>query len=96
MATFRNNKKKDWFSHETGLVVVHGEVFLDGSRNFALFKMELVAKLVTVGFATKGQCLHVAAVILSSLLAKLKLNENSHVLKAYLFCRHVFTFFRKR
>ena len=39
-------------------------------------------QLVTVGFATKGQYLHVAAVILSSLLAKLKLDKNGHVLKA--------------
>ena len=41
MATFRNNKKKDWFSKETGLVCVHGNVFKDGSRNSAIFKMEL-------------------------------------------------------
>ena len=38
---FQNNKKKDWFSHETRLVFVHVEVFKDGSRNFAIIKMEL-------------------------------------------------------
>ena len=36
-----NNKKKDWFSRKTGLVFVHGNVFKDGSRNSAIFKMEL-------------------------------------------------------
>ena len=39
--TFRINKKKDWFSHETGLVSVHGEVFKGRSRNSTTFKMEL-------------------------------------------------------
>ena len=45
VATFRNNKKKDWFSHETGLVSVHGEIFKAGSRNCATFKMELLATI---------------------------------------------------
>ena len=43
MATFRNNKEKDWFSHETGLVFMHGNIFKDGSRNSLTFKMELSA-----------------------------------------------------
>ena len=34
-------RKKDWFSHETRLVFMHGDVFEDKSRNFATFKMEL-------------------------------------------------------
>ena len=38
--TFRNNKKKDWFSHKTGLVSAHGEVFKDRSRISATFKTE--------------------------------------------------------
>ena len=38
MTAIQNNKKKDWFSHETRLVSVHGEVFKDGSRNSATFK----------------------------------------------------------
>ena len=38
-----NNKKKDWFSHKTWLVFVHGDVFRDGSQNPASFKMELFA-----------------------------------------------------
>ena len=40
-ATFRKNKKKDWFSHQTGLVFMHGGVFKGGSRNSAKFQMEL-------------------------------------------------------
>ena len=43
VTTFRNNKKKDWFSHKTGLVFVHGDIFKDGSGNSAAFKMELFA-----------------------------------------------------
>ena len=45
MATFQTNKKKDWFSHKTGLVFVHGDVFKDRSRNSATFKMELFATI---------------------------------------------------
>ena len=90
MATFPNNKKKDWFSHETGLFFVHGEVFKDGSRNSATFKMELFA---TIGdgrklqrassdvFTTNGHYLHVVAVTRPSFQAKLKSEENNHALK---------------
>ena len=46
---FQNNKSKDWFSYETGLVFMHGEVFKDGSRNFAIFKMELFAAISNAG-----------------------------------------------
>ena len=49
VATFQNNKKKDWFSHKTRLVFVHGEVFKDGSRNFAIFKMEHFATVSSSG-----------------------------------------------
>ena len=45
MGTFQNNKKKDWFSDETGLVFVHGDVFKDGSSKSATFKMELFATI---------------------------------------------------
>ena len=45
MASFQNTKKKDWFPHETGLFFVHGNVFKDGSRNSATFKMELLATI---------------------------------------------------
>ena len=41
MATFRNSKKNDWFSNETGLVFMHGDVFKDGSQKSVTFKMEL-------------------------------------------------------
>ena len=43
VATFWKNKKKAWFSHQIGLVFVHGNVFKDRSRNSAKFKMELFA-----------------------------------------------------
>ena len=43
MAAFQNNKK-DWFSYEAGLGSVH-DVFKDGSRNSATFKMELFATI---------------------------------------------------
>ena len=46
MATFQTNNKKDWFSLESRLVFMHANVFKDGSRNSATFKMELFA---TVG-----------------------------------------------
>ena len=45
MATFQNNKKKDWFLHEARLVFVHGNVFKNGSMNSATFKMELFATI---------------------------------------------------
>ena len=47
MATFRKNKKKDWFSYKAGLVIVHDIVFKDGSRNSATFdgEMELFATI---------------------------------------------------
>ena len=45
VVTFRNNKGKHWFSHETGLVFMHGSVFKDGSRNSAIFKLELFATI---------------------------------------------------
>ena len=49
MATFQNNKKKDWFPHKTGLACVHGEVFKDIPRNFAMFKIELFATISNGG-----------------------------------------------
>ena len=45
MATFQNNKKKDWFSHDTALIFIIHDVFKDRSRNSATFKMELFAKI---------------------------------------------------
>ena len=44
MVKSRNNEK-DWFSHETGLVFVHGDVFRDGSRNSATFEMGFSATI---------------------------------------------------
>ena len=45
MATFQTNKKKDWFSHETEPVFVHGDVFKGVSRNSATLKIELFATI---------------------------------------------------
>ena len=45
MVTFRSNKKKDRFSHETRLLFVHGDVFKDGSGNSGTFKMEIFAAI---------------------------------------------------
>ena len=43
VTTFRNNKKKDWVSHETGLVFVYGKVCKGAFKNSATFMMELFA-----------------------------------------------------
>ena len=77
MATFRNNKKKDWFSHEAGLIFMHSDIFRDESRNSAAFNMELLGLTTNVQYY-----LHVAVVTQPSLPAKLKFDENGHVLKA--------------
>ena len=83
MPTLRNSKKNDRFSHKTGLVFVHGDVFKDRSRNSATFKMELN---VIIGngrvYNQWAMYLHVAAVTQPSLQAKLKSDENGHALKA--------------
>ena len=49
MATFLNNKKKDWLSNKSGLVFVYGDVFTDGSRISATVKMEVFATVGNVG-----------------------------------------------
>ena len=38
-------EKKDWFSHETVLVFLHGDVFKNGSRSSVTFKMEVFAEV---------------------------------------------------
>ena len=45
LATYRNKKKKYWFSHKARLGSVHGNIFKDGFRNSATFKMELFATI---------------------------------------------------
>ena len=45
MATFQNNKKKNWFKDKTELAFVDGDVCKDGPRNSAVFKMELFARI---------------------------------------------------
>ena len=79
MATFRINKKKDWFPHKTELVFVRGDVCKDRSTNSATFKMELFAR---IGNDRVCNSVYVAAVTQQSLQAKLKSDENGHVLKA--------------
>ena len=83
MVTFRSNKKKDRFLHETGLLFVHGDVFKDGSGNSGTFKMEIFAAIGN-GRACNHEhyYFHVAAVTRPSLHVKLKLDENCHALKA--------------
>ena len=73
VATFRNNKKKYWFPHETKLVFVHGIVLKDRSRNSATFKMELFARIGNDGVYNR---VYVAVVTRPSLQAKLKSDEN--------------------
>ena len=102
VATFQSNKKKDWFSHETGLVFVHGNVFKERSRNSATFKMELFA---TVG---NGRVYNQWIVVFTCFCSnstiftgKIKIGWKWPCLEGgirynFLFCRHVFTFFRKR
>ena len=101
MASFQNTKKKDWFPHETGLFFVHGNVFKDGSRNSATFKMELFA---TIG---NGRVYNQWTVVFASFCSnstiftgKIKIGWKWPCLEGgirynFLFCRHVFTFFRK-
>ena len=101
MATFRNNKEKDWFSQETGLVFVHGDVFKDGSRNSATFKMELS---VTIG---NGRVYNQWTVVFACscgnstiFTCKIKIGWKCPCLEGgirynVLFCRHVLTFFQK-
>ena len=45
MATLQKNKKKDWSSHETELVFMHGKIFKDRFRKSATFKMGLFATI---------------------------------------------------
>ena len=78
MAIFRNNKKKDWFSHKIGLVFVHGDVFKDGCTNSATYKMGLFA---TIG---NGRVYNQRTVVFAcccgnspSLQAKLKSDEKT-------------------
>ena len=88
---------------------MHGKVFKGGSRDSATFKMELFATIgnggnlqraLSDGLASNRQYLHVAAVTLPSLQAKLKTDENGHALKVApdilsCFVDMFFTFFLK-
>ena len=102
MATFWNNKKKYWFSHKAGLGSMHGNVFKDRSRNSATFKMELFA-IIGNGRAYSQWALIFACCCSNSTICKdiIKMKWKWPFLEGgirygFLFCRHVFTFFRKR
>ena len=100
MATFQNNKK-DWFSHETGLVFMHGKVFKDGSRNFAIFKMNLFAKISNDGAYNQWTVFACNCGNLIIFTGKIKIGWKWPCLEGsirytFLFCRNIFTFFRKR
>ena len=79
MVTFRNNNKKDWFPHKTKLFFMHGHICKDRSKNSATFKMELFAR---IGNDRVYNRVYVAVVTRPSLQAKLKSDENGHVLEA--------------
>ena len=102
MATFWNSKKKDWFSHETLLVFVYGDVFKDGSKNPVTFKMELFATIGngmvynqwTVVFAC---CCGNSTIFTGKIKIRWKrLCLEGGIRYDFLFWRHVFKFFQKR
>ena len=100
-ATFWNNKKKDWFSHETRLAFVYGKVFKERSRNSAIFKMELFATTDN-GRAYNQRTVVFACCCGNSTIftSKNKIRWKWACLKGgirhnFLFCRHDFTFFLK-
>ena len=101
-ATFWKNKKKDWFSHQSGLVFVHGDVFKDGSRNSAKFKMELFPAIGNGRACNQWTVLCVCCCDNSTIFTgKIKIRWKWPCLEGgirynFLFYRHVFTFFRKR
>ena len=45
--TFRNKKKKDWFSHEIGLVSAHGDIFKDNPGTLPHLRWSSFQQLVT-------------------------------------------------
>ena len=86
--------------HKTGLVIVHGKVFKDGSNSFAIFKMEPFA---TIGngraynWCTEFACCCNNLIIFTG---KIKIRckwsyLEGNIRYTFLFCRHAFTFFWK-
>ena len=95
MATFRNNKKKDQFSHKTMATFSKTDLGI-----LLHLRWNSLRQLVMVRFTTNGQqYLHVAAETQPSLQAKLKSDENGHALKVAsdtISCFvDAFTFFQK-
>ena len=79
VVTFQNNNKKDWFPHKTKLFFMHSHICKDRSKNSATFKMELFARIDNDRIYNR---VYVAVVTRPSLQAKLKSDENGHVLEA--------------
>ena len=100
MATFWN-KKKDWFSHKTGLVFVHGHIFKDGSRNSITFKIELFATISNGRVYNQWTVVFACCCGNSTIFTgKIKIRWKWPCLEGtirydFLFCRHVFAFFWK-
>ena len=99
-ATFLNNKKKDWFSCKTRLFFVHGNIFKDGSRNFATFKMELFAAVGNGRACNQWTVVFVCRCGNSTIFTgKIRIRWKWPCLEGgmrynLLVCRHVFTFFK--
>ena len=100
MATFQNNKKKDWNSLKTGLVFVHGKVFKDESRNSPIFKMEPFA-IIGNGSAYNqwtvlASCCGHSTIFNGKIIIGWKwLGFECGIRHTSLFCRHASTFFWK-
>ena len=94
-------QKKYCFSHETGLVLVHSNVFKDWSRNPATFKMELFAAIANGKAYNQWTVIFVCCCDnLMILKGKIKIGwkwpcHEGGIRYAFLSCRHVFTFFQK-
>ena len=101
MGTFWDSTKNNWFSHKTRLVFEHGNVFKERSQNSATFKIEL---FVIIGngrvynqWTVVSACCWGNSTIFTS---KIKIRWKWSCLEGgirsnFLFCRYLFTFFRK-
>ena len=101
MAAFWNKKKKYWLSDEARLGSVDGNIFKDGFRNSATFKMGLFTTFGN-GRAYKQWIIVFACCCGNSTIFKVKIKIGwkqqcleGGIRYAFLFCRHVFTFFQK-
>ena len=79
MATFQNNKKQDWLSHKTSLVLCMARFLKDSSRNSITFTMELFP--TTGNGRAYNQWAVISAVTGPSVRANLQSDENGHALQ---------------